>query len=574
MERKNKKLIVIVSCLLLVISVSLAYYIGQLLISGEGATGNATTAKIKGATLTVEGKLEFNDPDILPGHKTISSIKVTATGNNELIPYNLVWKGTNGISQINYTVYKTSTEMNVSASCEKKTSVQNGVQILNEECTITNIDNLGTSIASGSIVKNSTKEILAKDEFITAVNDGVSYYYYVILEYPNLDEDQSADINATFNGEVTVEESNASPDINILAVYIGDETGNYTETTDIPQSGYVLSEKSTCSNNATVRMENNELITSNLTKSGTSCYLYFNKLKTVNTVLGNIEVNPEVKTKFDKIATTDEGIQQVSDGMYGGTSYYWRGASTTNYLKFGGYCWRIIRINGDGTIRLIYDGTTCHGNGTSTTDSLAVANTTYNSSYNKSEYVGWKYTEGLQRPSSTTEGTDATIKTVLENWYNSNLASHASKIADGKYCNDRNVESGSTWSSASNNGFIYAGFKRMYIDYAPTLSCTSLDTYILKVGLITADEVEFAGGKNANNILYYLYNGQNYWLMSPYNWGDSHFVLAFHVDSYGHLTGYNVDWSDPGVRPVINLKSDITISSGNGTKDNPYIVAD
>ena len=342
--KNNKKLIVIVSCLLLVISVSLAYYVGELLISGEGATGNATTAKIKGATIKVEGVLEFNDPDILPGHKTISSIKVTATGNNELIPYNLIWKGTNGISRINYTVYKTSTEMNVSASCEKKTSVQNGVQILNEECKIENIDNLGSEIASGSIVKNSTKEILAKDEFITATNDGDTKYYYVILEYPNLDEDQSADINATFNGEVTVEESNASPDINILAVYIGDETGNYTETTDIPQSGYVLSEKSTCSNNATVRMENNELITSNLTKSGTSCYLYFNKLKTVNTILGNIEVNPEIKTKFDKTATTDEGIQQVSDGMYGGTSYYWRGAATTNYLKFGGYCWRIVRM--------------------------------------------------------------------------------------------------------------------------------------------------------------------------------------------------------------------------------------
>ena len=196
-------------------------------------------------------------------------------------------------------------------------------------------------------------------------------------------------------------------------------------------------------------MENNELITSNLTKSGTSCYLYFNKLKTVNTILGNIEVNPEIKTKFDKTATTDEGIQQVSDGMYGGTSYYWRGAATTNYLKFGGYCWRIIRINGDGTIRLIYDGTTCHANGTSTTDSIAVANTAYNSSYNKSEYVGWKYTEGLQRPNSTVEGTDSPIKTALENWYNNNIGNnttYASKVADGKYCNDRNTKENIEWS--------------------------------------------------------------------------------------------------------------------------------
>ncbi len=573
--KNNKKLIVIVSFLLLVISVSLAYYVGELLISGEGATGNATTAKIKGATIKVEGVLEFNDPDILPGHKTISSIKVTATGNNELIPYNLIWKGTNGISRINYTVYKTSSEMNVSSSCEKKTSVQNGVQILNEECKIENIGNLGSEIASGSIVKNSTKEILAKDEFITASPTGLAMYYYVILEYPNLDEDQSSDINATFNGEVTVEESNAAPDINILAVYIGDETGNYTETTDIPQRGYVLSEKSTCSNNATVRMENNELITSNLTKSGTSCYLYFNKLKTVNTILGNIEVNPEIKTKFDKTATTDEGIQQVSDGMYGGTSYYWRGAATTNYLKFGGYCWRIIRINGDGTIRLIYDGTTCHANGEETTDSIAVENVVYNSSYNKSEYVGWTYTEGLQRPVNNNEGTSSNAKTKLEEWYNTNLKSQESKIADGKYCNDRNVESGQSWSSTPSSMFLYTGYKRIYTDYAPTLNCGSLDTYTLKVGLITADEVEFAGAKNEKNTSYYLYNGQHYWTMSPY-WSQSDgeiVMFAVRGDNSGWLGHGYVKWTDLDIRPVINLRSDITISSGNGTLENPYIVS-
>ena len=573
--KNNKRLIVIVSCLLLVISVSLAYYIGELLISGEGATGNATTAKIKGATLTVEGKLEFNDPDILPGHKTISSIKVTATGNNELIPYNLIWKGTNGISRINYTVYKTSSEMNVSSSCEKKTSVQNGVQILNEECKIENIDNLGSEIASGSIVNNSTKEILAKDEFITAVNDGVSYYYYVILEYPNLDEDQSADINATFNGEVTVEESNASPDINILAVYIGDETGNYTETTDIPQSGYVLSEKSTCSNNATVRMENNELITSNLTKSGTSCYLYFNKLKTVNTILGNIEVNPEIKTKFDKTATTDEGIQQVSDGMYGGTSYYWRGAATTNYLKFGGYCWRIIRINGDGTIRLIYDGATCHANGTSTTDSIAVANTTYNSSYNKSEYVGWKYTEGLQRPNSTVEGTDAPIKTALENWYNNNIGNnttYASKVADGNYCNDRNTKENIEWSQIKT--YHYAASERIIENKSPALKCSDGDIYSLKIGLITADEIVQAGGFGATiNNSFYLYTGQNYWSMSPAYWDSINlWSWVFYVNSNGILDNWNIS-AQYGIRPVINLKADTQISSGKGTLENPYIVS-
>ena len=575
MERKNKKLIVIVSCLLLVISVSLAYYIGQLLISGEGSKGNATTAKIKGATIKVEGVLEFNDPDILPGHKTISSIKVTATGNNELIPYNLVWKGTNGISQINYTVYKTSSEMNVSASCEKKTSVQNGVQILNEECTITNLDNLGSEIASGSIVKNSTKEILAKDEFITAISGGQTVYYYVILEYPNLDEDQSSDINATFNGEVTVEESNASPDINILAVYISDDNGNYTETTDIPQSGYVLSEKSTCSNNAVPiwDYEHNGIIASNLTKSGTSCYLYFNKLKTVNTILGNIEVNPDVKTNFNKAATTDEGIQQVSDGMYGGTSYYWRGAATTNYIKFAGYCWRIVRINGDGTLRIIYDGATCHANGTSTTENVVVSSTAYNLNANLSENVGWTYEGGKQRPTNNMNGINSNAKEVLENWFNEHLTSYVDKIADGKYCNDRNVSNGSSWSSTSNSAFNYAGHDR-FLNSLPTLDCNSEDVYTLKVGLITSDEAMYAGANaKTGNANFYLFNSQDVWTMTPNDWYAGGWTSVIAIIKGGIMGTYPVS-SSFDIRPVINLRSDITISSGNGTLENPYIVAD
>ena len=578
MKRKNKKLIVIVCCLLLVISVSLAYYIGQILINGEGATGNATTAKIKGATIKVEGVLEFNDPDILPGHKSISSIKVTAIGNNELIPYNLIWKGTNGISKINYTVYKTSSEMNVSASCEKKTSVQNGVQILNEECTITNLDNLGSEIASGSIVKNSTKEILAKDEFITAISGGQIVYYYVVLEYPNLDEDQSSDMNAAFEGKVTVEESQSLTDMSIMAVYIEQEDGEYNQEEDIPQSGYVLSsEKSTCTNGTIPEWDydRNGLLATNLTKSGTRCYLYFNRLKTASeTILSNIESKTETPD-FSQAATTDEGIYEVSDGMYGGTSYYWRGAATTNYVKFAGFCWRIIRINGDKTMRLIYDGTTCHANGTSTTNSIAVISTKYNPNYNKSEYVGWKYTIGVQRPSSITSGTNAPIKTALENWYNSNIGNnttYASKVADGKYCNDRNLKSGSTWSSAPSNTFYYAAYERNRENYQPSLSCAMLDTYILKVGLITADEVTYAGGKNANNTSYYLYNGQNYWTMSPSGWSGG-YACAFAVSTSGYISDWYVNNTSLGVRPVINLKADTLFASGGtGTLDNPYVV--
>jgi hypothetical protein len=372
-------------------------------------------------------------------------------------------------------------------------------------------------------------------------------------------------------------------DFKMMAMYKSDDGTNYTEIDKTPRSNYKINEeKSYCTLNNVDKDNSARIYTdrfghhvfNNLSKNS-KCYIWFDKnTEVVNTVLGNIEVNNYIPD-FSEAATTDEGIQQVSDGMYGGTSYYWRGAATTNYLKFGGYCWRIIRINGDGTIRLIYDGTTCHANGEETTDSIAVENVVYNSSYNKSEYVGWTYTEGLQRPVNNNEGTSSNAKTKLEEWYNTNLKSQESKIADGKYCNDRNVESGQSWSSTPSSMFLYTGYKRIYTDYAPTLNCGSLDTYTLKVGLITADEVEFAGGKNADNKQYYLYNGQHYWTMSPY-WSQSDgeiVMFAVRGDNSGWLGHGYVKWTDLDIRPVINLRSDITISSGNGTLENPYIVA-
>ncbi|MCX4255145.1 MAG: hypothetical protein OSJ63_07805, partial [Bacilli bacterium] len=280
---------------------------------------------------------------------------------------------------------------------------------------------------------------------------------------------------------------------------------------------------------------------------------------------------------FSVIATTDEGVYAVSDGMYGGTSYYWRGATTTNYVKFGGYCWRIIRINGDGTMRLIYDGATCHANGEITTDSI-ISNTLYNLNYNRSEYVGWKYTEGLQRPSSTSEGTDAPIKTALENWYNTNIGNnihYANKVANGKYCNDRNVQSGYNWSTLGDR-FNYAVNERIYINYAPTLSCEALDTYQLNVGLIAADEVVYAGGQKENNVSYYLYNGQHYWTMSPFQWWTSLSSTLYAWVSFVRSDG-SIWWGGVndqfGIRPVINLKADVVFKTGGtGTLNNPYVV--
>ena len=217
-------------------------------------------------------------------------------------------------------------------------------------------------------------------------------------------------------------------DLKVMAIYKSEDGKNYTEINDMPDEEYIINEARTycTTDNKTevkgkIKTENGEHIITNLKKSD-KCYVYFDKIKIMNAndIIANNKINIG-SPDFGKIATTDEGIYQASDGMYGGTSYYWRGAVTNNYVKFGGFCWRIIRINGDGSMRLIYDGTTCHANGTVTTENIAKTNVAYNSSTYNSSYVGWTYSSGSQRPSNNNTATESNAKIELEKWYNSSI---------------------------------------------------------------------------------------------------------------------------------------------------------
>ena len=385
-------------------------------------------------------------------------------------------------------------------------------------------------------------------------------------------------------------------DFKVMAMYKSEDGTNYTEITDrMPNSGYKINEsKSYCTldnknKDTAVRLytENGKHIMENLAKSD-KCYLYFDKKTTIT--IGNTEIEYKDETvNFVNVATTDEGVYAISDGMYGGTSYYWRGAVTNNYVKFAGFCWRIIRINGDKSIRLIYDGNTCHANGTSTSDSIAVTRQTYNTNYDRSEYVGWTYSVGNQR---TLSGSASNAKSQTDAWYSSNIGNntnYASKVTDGKYCNDRDTVPGYSWSSQRTSSFQYKGYDRNGEKYSsvvmPSLSCPSGDVYTLKAGAITMDEVIMAGGKMfKDNSNYYLYNNQYYWTMTPSRWSfnsvtNNGIAIVYYVYRDGSLTGNTValgntgtDESNIGLRPVINLKSDTKYSSGNGTLSNPYVV--
>ena len=269
-----------------------------------------------------------------------------------------------------------------------------------------------------------------------------------------------------------------------------------------------------------------------------------------------------------------------------GTSYYYRGNVTNNYVKFGDYYWRIIRINGDGSIRLIYDGTSAHANGESSTD-RQIGTSAYNSSYNDNAYVGYMYgTAGSSTYEEThTNLNDSTIKTYLDNWYETNIEDKglSSYISDTLFCNDRSFNEANTGTGAGTSTTYYRWYYGPWSSTGtqyPRLTCSQQnDRFTVNdeetgngdltypIGLVNTDEVYLAGGYNYSNSGYYLYTGNRYWTMSPSNFNGSYASVRF-VNSIGHADGLSV-YGSYGVRPTLNVVAS-AFKYGDGTMDNPY----
>lgn len=288
---------------------------------------------------------------------------------------------------------------------------------------------------------------------------------------------------------------------------------------------------------------------------------------------------------FTKTSIDDKtnGIYSAKDDL--GTSYYFRGNVTNNYVKFANKYWRIIRINGDGTIRMIYAGTSAHANGynDSSANDMSIGTSAFNSSYNDNTYVGYMYgTAGASTYANThSNTTNSTIKTKLDSWYDTNIVNTGNEkyIADAIYCNDRSVSSG---TGIGTTNTTYAAKTRRN-NGQPTLKCANNNDKFTKsttigngkltkmIGLITSDEVIYAGGKSGTyNQEYYLYSGAWYWTMAPYSYA-SGLAYVDDVSSEGNLYNGYVNNTYGGVRPVVSLKSD-AISGGSGTAASPFLV--
>jgi len=295
------------------------------------------------------------------------------------------------------------------------------------------------------------------------------------------------------------------------------------------------------------------------------------------------EISAKGNPDFSKTATTDEGMYAMADDY--GTSYYYRGAVPDNWVSFAGFLWRIIRVNGDNTVRMIYTGTKDNLTGEGT----QIGESVFNSTSDSPNYVSYMYGDSDTTESEAfTNKNDSTIKGVIDNWYKDNLSSYSSLIADEVFCNDRTLASGNTYSTSSS--FDYASDNRLYKNKSPQLTCPNLardgfttttasignKALTYPVGLITADEISLAGGFSVSrNTSFYLYTGQSYWTLSPdfflYTLSYGVYAFVYDVDAFdGSLNG-SVGGSD-GVRPVVSLKTSTLVTKGTGTETDPYVV--
>ena len=320
------------------------------------------------------------------------------------------------------------------------------------------------------------------------------------------------------------------------------------------------------------------------------------------TILAKNEVKAPITTPGAAISTADEALLASAEDD-NGTSYYFRGAVKNNYVEFANKCWRIVRVGGDGSVKLILhnDNTAgvanpCNSANNSTSAAFArYSGTTYksafNSSHNDNAYVGFKFgTPG----SSTYEATHAntnnsTILTNLETWYTNNLKTYADAIADTVWCNDKTNVADTTYDPYEKHptGLGYAkdvtyyGATQRLVSASesaggtgPSLKCNGdLSKINSKVGLITADELAYAGYVyRQNNTTTYLQENAtdtNWWSLSPSDFLGGAGVWGVN-GSGGYFAIYSV-YNTRGVRPSISLKSTTNVT-GNGTSENPYIV--
>ena len=379
---------------------------------------------------------------------------------------------------------------------------------------------------------------------------GIGYLFYdkVILDETQVVVNDELSINyldgqnIITNGEYRFSVTNNGNNDVYYRISVNDITGydeNLTYTLTSNDTNIKIEKKALDVDNPVIA--NNILIPALETKNfiltvngntNTSFSLNVEKIEDVEeyfymTILNNNELKKPTTVVGEEISSTNEGL--IEDKDDDGATYYFRGAVDNNYVSFANLIWRIVRINGDGTVRLVLN---------ETIDTLSTYNT---------EETSFKETA---------------LYDSLETFYENNLSYYEKNIANSKFCSETSITDNK-----------YNAYTRIITNEIPTFNCLGT-SFISRIGTLMVDEIVYAGALyDEENTNYYLYNSEieNLWWTSSLARKDDSSIYPFLVSPNGSLTERVASTLYRGVRPVINLSRNTKVS-GTGTLTDPYTV--
>ena len=456
-----------------------------------------------------------------------------------------------------------------------------------------------------------------KDNYILKEGDGISkgesrtFNFRMWLDGDNSNTWTTEELeNKTYQVKISVVGTvkTSKDDLFIAALIDGKESSTFPTTDDYVASVTCTKNGKIINTNPTITWDGTKWkLSVEVTTGNVRCNAKFIQATTLyQTILADNEVKTPTTTPGFAISAGDEALLASAEDDYG-TSYYFRGAVTNNYVEFANKCWRIVRIGGDNTVKLLLhnDNTTRAANPCSSVNNEETAAfarydgdeyySQFNSNYNDNAYVGFMY--GIPS-SSTYEATHAntnksTILTNLETWYNNYLKGYESLIADNVLCTDKNNITDTAYNPRNLSYVTGLGYGTNATYYGTTqrlasssgnaggtglsLECNGeLSKITSKIGLITADELAFAGYAvgivGSPSYLQENATAGFWWSLSPFNFDGSDAYVWCVVGGFGGLDNTGVDTAG-GVRPYISLKSSIIISKGTGTSEDPYVIS-
>ena len=553
--QKKQTILVVASLLVVVLSVTLAYFTAQII--GKGKDVSVSSADLKIIFTDSDGSI--SGTNIEPGKWNVTKTFTIENKSNETYKYNIVIQ-----DLVN-------------------TFVTNGY--LQYKITSTNDGYNMTEFKDVPKSETATDTILA---YSASIDVGVTQSYTVEFKYSNDESvDQSEDMGKTLSGKLFITEGTIDPAV----YYAGYEEGTlgYQIMGDNPTRGTRDTYDAVFTNNTT-----GTLFTAtekNVHNIADTTVYYYAGNTTNNWVKFGKYQNDFIRYRgyYSSTNTTDYIEYFTMDECTSASSYNVN-CTEYKYANAGDdIYWRIIRTNADGSIKLLYAGTS-----PDTTEGY-IGKSVFNTTRNSPKYVGYMYGENDDTlVNARTNTNNSTIKTAIDNWYASNMTSYTKYLSTtAVYCNDRTEKKAGTYNKGGT--FYYAPYARAKTNYTPTYNCTNMsDAFSVNntsakltypTSLMTSDEIMYAGGKSGAKLTspyaWYYLNSANgsitdynlWWLLSPDDWRlDGAFAFLVY-GSYipGNLLHSSVD-SSLAVRPAISLKSCTLYNAGDGTAETPYTI--